>query len=208
MYGGVSCKKDVSNICTNCWGRGRGEGNCANVRVFIRQCSWDSRTSWNVKLVLIKSHVTCALSYRYFITKGYYIYFSRNGPSLFRTSYMHADTGKLTKMLCPWRVLGLQEQGPNKKDANHHANCVSLVPIWENPPRTQANGKMTKMNLHFVLFPKPVFFFTINFCYGVHHKVSNSVDKIAKKVRSPLCLCMIFVIFGLTNGINFVFKSS
>lgn len=34
-YGGVSCMKHVSNMCTN----------CANVRVVIRQCSWDSPTS-------------------------------------------------------------------------------------------------------------------------------------------------------------------
>lgn len=38
-----------------------------------------------------------------------------------------------------------------QKDANHHENCVSLVLIRGNAQRTQANGKMTKMNLNFVV---------------------------------------------------------
>jgi hypothetical protein len=97
-------------------------------------------------------------------------------------------------------ALGTRSQ---QKDANHHENCVSLVPIQGNAQRTQANGKMTKMNLNFVVcqnqcafssqhivkvfwenlliwhsfvgFEQRSYTWYIDFCYGVH-KVSTSLD--------------------------------
>jgi hypothetical protein len=109
------------------------------------------------------------------------------------------------------RVLGSRNKVPTKRCQSSWKLCVSCPHSGGgNAQRTQANGKMTQMNLNFVLCQNQYFFsqyivkvlrkfviwhsfigfeqgsytWYINFCCGVH-KVSNSVkiDKIAKKVR-------------------------
>ncbi len=134
--------------------------------------------------------------YLYFITKGYYI-FEGMGLHL-GTLFMHANCiynwvveiearkmfrrFSLVPPTCRQRTNcsaheehlapGTRSQ---PKDANHHENCVSLVAIRGNAQRTRANGKISKMNLNFVLGQNHYIFFTIhsqgfekNFWYGIH----------------------------------------
>ncbi len=169
--------KLVSNMWTNCW----GEGNCANVRVVIRQCSWDSRTSRYVNQLLLNLmlHVLFLLDT---LHNKRILYFSRNGPSSMHTvhackhvytigrwrqrpgkcslgslSYLlHADRGKLIAL--PMKSTWLQEQGPNKEMPIIMKIVCLLSPFGKMLKGSKPMDKMTQMNLNFVLCQNQYFF--------------------------------------------------